>query len=326
MHHSSFASHGHWSVEVTAELPTRSPAVVLSPLERACVETVAYADVFDCALTESELHRYLVGVEADRVAVRTALASDRVAGGFLWRSGGYVTLAGREQLVERRRECAEHGARLWPEAVRYGALLARFPFVRLVAVSGALAVDNAGVNGDIDFFIVTEPDRLWLCRGLVIGVVRWAARRGVTLCPNYFLSERMLALDPPSLFAAHEVTQMVPVGHTGTYRRFRRLNRWTDRFLPNAAGAPRVIAARSNRHSCWSLAAEWAGRTSWGGRVERWEQTRKIGRLSRRARGHDEARFSAEWCKGHFGRYGDRVRLGLRERLHALQLLPDATE
>ena len=310
---------------MTTEVTTRSPAAVLSPLERACVETVAYADVFDCALTQPELHRYLVGVEADRAAVRTALASDRVAGGFLHQTGAYVTLAGREQLVERRRACAEHGARLWPQAARYGALLARLPFVRLVAVSGALAVDNAGVNGDIDYFIVTEPDRLWLCRGLVIGVVRWAARRGITLCPNYFLSERVLALDPPNLFMAHEVTQMVPVGHTAVYRRFRRLNRWTDRFLPNAAGAPRLCEATSDARPRWSRTAEWAGRTSWGGRVERWEQTRKIDRFSRRARGHDEARFSAEWCKGHFGGYGERVRLGLRDRLRALELLPQET-
>ena len=310
---------------MTTEVTTRSPAAVLSPLERACVETVAYADVFDCALTQPELHRYLVGVEADRAAVRTALASDRVAGGFLHQTGAYVTLAGREQLVERRRACAEHGARLWPQAARYGALLARLPFVRLVAVSGALAVDNAGVNGDIDYFIVTEPDRLWLCRGLVIGVVRWAARRGITLCPNYFLSERVLALDPPNLFMAHEVTQMVPVGHTAVYRRFRRLNRWTDRFLPNAAGAPRLCEATSDARPRWSRTAEWAGRTSWGGRVERWEQTRKIDRFSRRARGHDEARFSAEWCKGHFGGYGERVRLGLHDRLRALELLPQET-
>ena len=306
-------------------MPRRSPAAVLSPLERACVETVAYADVFDCALTEPELHRYLVGVEADRAEVRTALASHRVEGGFLRRSGDYVTLVGREQLVERRRECAERGARLWPQAARYGALLARFPFVRLVAVSGALAVDNAGVNGDIDYFIVTEPDRLWLCRGLVIGVVRWVARRGITLCPNYFLSERVLALDPPSLFAAHEVTQMVPIGDTGTYRRFRRLNRWTDGFLPNAVGAPRVIETTSGARPGWSRAAAWAGRTGWGGRVERWEQTRKVGRFSCCARGHDEARFSAEWCKGHFGGYGEQVRLGLRDRLRALELLPQET-
>ena len=310
---------------MTTEVTTRSPAAVLSPLERACVETVAYANVFDCALTQPELHRYLVGVEADRAAVRTALASDRVAGGFLHQTGAYVTLAGREQLVERRRACAEHGARLWPQAARYGALLARLPFVRLVAVSGALAVDNAGVNGDIDYFIVTEPDRLWLCRGLVIGVVRWAARRGIMLCPNYFLSERALALDPPNLFMAHEVTQMVPVGHTAVYRRFRRLNRWTDRFLPNAAGAPRLCEATSDARPRWSRTAEWAGRTSWGGRVERWEQTRKIDRFSRRARGHEEARFSAEWCKGHFGGYGERVRLGLCDRLRALELLPQET-
>jgi hypothetical protein len=59
--------------------------------------------------------------------------------------------------------------------------------------------------------------------------------------------------------------------------------------------------------------------------VEHWEQARKIGAFSRRARGHAEAQFSAEWCKGHFGGYGERVRHGLHERLRALELLPQDT-
>lgn len=296
-------------------------AVALSPLERACVETVAYADVFECAMTESEVHRYLIGVEADRAAVRAALEGPRLDGRFLRRIGCHVTLVGREALVERRLSCAAVGAKLWQEAVRYGAWLSRFPFVRLVAVSGALAVDNAGRDADIDFFIMTEPDRLWLCRGLVIGLVRWASRRGVTLCPNYFLSERALALSP-DLFAAHEIAQMVPFGDTAVYRRFRQVNRWTDHYLPNAGDAPRVVESATAVRPAWTRAAEWVGRSSWGGWVERWERHRKIGRFSRRAEGQAEARFSAESCKGHFGGYGERVRRGLAERLRALDLSP----
>ena len=89
-----------------------------------------------------------------------------------------------------------------------------------------------------------EPGRLWLCRGMVILLVRLARQLGHTLCPNYFLSERALALAEQSLYTAHELVQMVPVAGMPTYRTMRRLNQWADRFLPNAqeprsAGAPR---------------------------------------------------------------------------------------
>src|SRR5260370_23103993 len=89
---------------------------------------------------------------------------------------------------------------------------------------------------------MAERGRVWLCRAIVVGLVRTAALRGVELCPNYFLSERALVLDEHNLFTAHEVAQMVPLTGIETYQRMRSLNRWTDTFLPNAGGHPRRLA------------------------------------------------------------------------------------
>ena len=50
-------------------------------LERAIVEAVAYADVFDYPLTADEVHRYLDGVSATRAGVSTALSSGRLVPG-----------------------------------------------------------------------------------------------------------------------------------------------------------------------------------------------------------------------------------------------------
>src|SRR2546422_753264 len=95
------------------------------------------------------------------------------------------------------------------EAVRRAILNTRLPFVRLVAVTGALAMNNARAGDDIDLFILAQPGRLWLCRLLVLGVVKLAARRGHTLCPNFLLSTGRLRLSERNLFTAHEVVQMV---------------------------------------------------------------------------------------------------------------------
>jgi len=75
------------------------------------------------------------------------------------------------RLSELRKRRAEVAARLWPEAIRCGRSVGRVPFV-MVAVTGALAMDNVDEGADLDYLIVTEPGRVWLCRLLIVQLVR----------------------------------------------------------------------------------------------------------------------------------------------------------
>ncbi len=287
-------------------------------LERAIVQAVAYADVFDYPLTADEVHRYLIGVPASRATVRTALSSGRLIPGMLARSGRYYSLVGREPTVQTRRARATSAAGYWRRAVRYGHQIGNLPFVRMVAVTGALAMDNVA-DGDIDFLVITEPGRLWLCRALVVGLVRTAALRRDVLCPNYFLSERALELSERNLFTAHEVAQMVPLTGIETYRRMRSLNRWTDAYLPNAGGHPRRVAAVEPRGHRTRRLFESTLRSRLGSTLERWEMARKVRRLGQRSNGHAEAAFGPDWCKGHFGDHGQLTLARYDDRLQALE-------
>ena len=96
-----------------------------------------------------------------------------------------------------------------------------------------------------DLLVVTERDRVWLTRASTIMVVRYAARRGHELCPNYFLAEHALHMDGRDLYGAHELAQMVPVTGGSVYRRLREANPWITEFLPNASGAP--LGGRARR-------------------------------------------------------------------------------
>jgi hypothetical protein len=283
------------------------------------VEAIAYADVFDYPLTPLEVHRYLAGVTATPAAVTDALASPALMP-YISRVGCFFALRGRDALAQTRRRRQRVAKSLWVSAHRYATAIGALPFVRLVAVSGALALDNVDAGADIDYFIVTEPGRLWVCRATVITLVRLAARHGVTVCPNYFLSERALELSDRTLFAAHEVTQMVPLGGRRTYHRFRKLNGWTDTFLPNAAGAPRPVLASDRAKPRMRRVAEAVGRTAVGDWIERWEMRRKVRRFSGRPNGNGEASFGPDWCKGHFGGYAERVLTSFTERLRAMEL------
>jgi hypothetical protein len=288
-------------------------------LERAIVQAVAYADVFDFPLTADEMHRYLIGVSASRSSVRAALGSSRLIPEVLSRTGRYFTLAGREMTIDTRRARASTAAGYWRRAVRYGHLIGSVPFVRMVAVTGALAMDNVA-DGDIDYLVVTEPGRLWLCRALVVGLVRTAALRGVVLCPNYFLSEQALVLAERNLFTAHEVAQMVPLTGIQTYQRMRALNRWTDTYLPNAGGHPRRVTPAEPQPRRTRRILESTLRSPLASPFERWEMARKVRKLGQRSNGHAEAAFGPDWCKGHFGDHGQLTLSRYDERVQALGL------
>jgi len=283
----------------------RSPAT----LADAVVETIAYSDLFDYPLTSQEIHRYLSGVPASLSAVEALLDDGRLIAQRLERTGAFYTLPGRSPIVEIRRRRARVATGLWAKAVAYGAQIAKLPFVRMVAVTGALAVDNSDADDDLDYLIVTEPGRLWLCRALVIGLVRLAQRRGDVICPNYFLSERALTLDSRSLYTAREVAQMVPLTGLPIYHRLRQFNGWVETYLPNAAGAPRESRLTEPAPSPVRAAAEAVLRMRPAGALESWEMRRKIRKLlaEHGAKGADEASFGPEYCKGHFGGYGTKT-------------------
>ncbi|MGH2543523.1 MAG: hypothetical protein ACRDIB_12025, partial [Ardenticatenaceae bacterium] len=224
-----------------------------------------------------------------------------------------------ELAVERRHERAHVAASLWPHAVRYGKTIANLPFVRMVTVTGALAVDNVDPGADIDYLIVTEPGRLWFCRLLVVSLVRLAARQGSIVCPNYFLSERALVLQERNLFTARELVQMVPVAGLATYELMRRLNPWATSYLPNADGPPpKQYSCGLTRIKPIRRLAEMTLRFPLLNRLERWEMDRKVRKFNRRLNGHAEANFSPDWCKGHFDGHGRRILHAYGERLQTL--------
>ena len=280
----------------------------LPPLAAAIWRTVAYADVFDYPLTMAEIHRYLDGEAASLPLVQATLC----AGGPLARyvvpaDAHYYTLLGRESLVAVRQERLRVWQALWPEAERYGRILAALPFVRMVAVTGSLAVGNAERGADIDYLIVTENGRLWLCRAFTIALVRLAARRGVTLCPNYFLSQRALEFAGHNLYVAREVTQMVPLFGGATYRSLRQCNAWTQTYLPNADGPPRSLLPQSKPTAWLQTVTELPLRTPLGTAVEQWEMQRKIRKFKSLPRPLAETNFSPDHCKGHFHGHNQRI-------------------
>lgn len=308
-----------------AVLPLPTAPVVPRPssVADAVYEGVVYADLFDCANTVAEIQRHAAVPLLDPSAAARVLREEPLAD-LLSRQGDLVCLRGREELfsIRHRRMATSRG--MWRHARRWARCFAAAPFVRMIAVTGSLAVDNAETDADIDLFVVTEPARLWLCRAIFFSVALAGKAAGIRprLCPNYFVTTRALELGPADrdYYVARELAQMVPLWGQATYESLRARNAWMLEFQPN--GGSRWGAVEPARLS--RLPATLRRRTErvfagpLGERLERWEAARAVPRQWRRsAREGGDVMFGPDVYRGQFSGHGARIRQRFAERLAA---------
>lgn len=304
------------SAVLTTTSPAKNiPSITTATLETAILQTVAYVDGFDYPLTAAEVHRYLIGISATREQVEAILGNGHLIPHQLSCHDSHFMLPGRETIVATRRQREEIARQMWPQAITYGRLIAHLPFVRMVSVTGSLAVNNAVEGSDIDYLVVTANGRLWLTRAFVIFIVRLAAQRGIPLCPNYFLSQRALHIAEQNLYTAHELVQMVPLSGLDIYHHLQRVNEWTGHYLPNASWSNNGQGYIPSAHHLRRL-AEWTLGTAIGARLEQWEMQRKIRKF--RHQETAESDFSPDWCKGHFDEHARRIMNNFDKRVKTL--------
>ena len=270
-------------------------------LDAAVIEALAYSDVFGWPLTAAEVHRFLA-VPAQRAEVLASLGSARLVASV----DGHWVLRGREQLVAERRRREAVSRTLWPKVERSARMLARIPWVRMVAVSGSLALNAARPGDDVDLFIVTDDGRLWVSRALAIAAGRLAP---LTLCPNYLVSMSALEFAERDIYTANELAQLVPLFGAQVYTELLERNRWYRDLLPNHPGFVGAIPVRAPSRG----APRWLDRMAVP--LERWEMERKVTRLRT---GAPETRFDATTCKGHVDGHRAHFWRQFEERLQVL--------
>src|SRR5262245_28706486 len=202
----------------------------LDNLSRAVLHTVAYSDIFDYPLTAREIHRYLTGVKASLEEIVLEVGKN----GIVTQTDNYFTLPGREEIVGIRMQREAHSRKLMPRAIRYGRILGSLPYIRMVALTGSLAVMNVSKDHDFDYMLVTAPGRVWTARAFALALNRLTRSRGYTLCPNLIVSETALDCPLHDLYSARELYQMIPIAGMDMYRRLLAANVWATEYLPNA--------------------------------------------------------------------------------------------
>jgi hypothetical protein len=282
-------------------------------LNNAILKTLSYSDVFDHPLTVKEVHHFL-GTPASLEQVAACLRKiEQVES-----EDGYYFLTGRGAIVQIRKEREASSQRAYERAKGYGHILGRLPFVRMVALTGSLAMRNCDQTGDYDYMLVTSRGRVWTARLFSMVLNKFANLLGETLCPNLIVSESMLEWKQQNLYYAREIAQMTPLSGKDVYNTLRVVNKWVEDYLPNCS-INQAIAGAEN-----SSVLQTMGETLLGGflgdQLESWEMNRKIRKFSKHAGFGIETNFNAEICQGNFDHHGMWTLQRYEERLEKLDL------
>ena len=289
------------------------PAGFTEKLSQAVLQTLAYSDIFDYPLTAPEVHKYLTGIKASFEEVMQVLEDEPVR-----RTGNYFTLSGRETIVSIRLDREARSRKLMPLALRYGRILGALPYIRMVALTGSLAVMNISETTDFDYMMVAARGRVWIARAFALALNRLTRLRGHTICPNLVVSQNALEWRLNDLYSARELCQMIPISGLDVYKRLLNANPWTMEFLPNCSHDFSREQRATEVATTLKAFIELPLRGKLGDRFENWEMDRKIARFSKQAGFGEETIFNAEVCQGNFHHHRTWTRNAYAHKLSAL--------
>lgn len=195
-----------------------------------------YFGIFKFPLKLNEVHRFNP-YRASVNEVSEGLASLCNEKQIFCRGNYYLKEDGEAWITERE-EGYTRAMKLLQRSKRYSRIIASFPFVRGIAISGSLSKFYASTHPDIDYFIIAEKDRLWIARSFLHFFKKLTFLTGHQhyFCMNYFIDTAALELEHPNLYSAIEMASLLPVYNKELILDFYNQNQWVADYLPNHPG------------------------------------------------------------------------------------------
>ncbi len=204
----------------------------LSVAQGALLRTLAYFDLFDHPLRLDELLRFRDGGPDETGSLLAALC-DLEQRGLVVSEDGFWGLRNTFATTRERADDEARAKARLPKALSMSSRIAAFPFVRAVFISGSMSKGRLAPDGDIDFFVITAPGRLWIARTLLIlykKIFLLNSRRD--FCVNYFLDTEHLAVEDRNRFTATELVTLIPTYGNGATETFFQRNQWAFEHYP----------------------------------------------------------------------------------------------
>lgn len=224
--------------------------IMSDKLDKNILATVIYYDGLNYPLTTFEVWKYLIRTDyymRSNDEIKTSLTqiskhlNDKNLNKYIEHEKGFYFLKGRNDLVEKRIINNKVSAKKIKKLERVVWLMRFFPFVRMVGITGGLAMKNANFSSDWDLLIVTKYGKIWTSRTIItialhlLGQRRHAKHVADRVCLNFFVTNESLEVITKDLFSANEYMFMFPLYGWELYHKFQIKNQWIKHMKPSYA-------------------------------------------------------------------------------------------
>ncbi len=225
--------------------------------KEAIIKTIAFFDLFDYPVTAFEIWKYCFNERSDRFQrglsdIIKVLDNQRVQAQFcqsVQTAHGFYFLAGRENIIKTRMARYNYTDKKFKRALRVAKFFKFIPWIKMIAVGNIIGSHNLKKESDIDFFIITEPGRIWITRFFCAGLMKLFGMRPKEgdeqdkICLSFFISEE--AMDLQGLMLEYRISDidvyfvywlacLAPIYDKGeTYKKLIKANSWLKEYLPN---------------------------------------------------------------------------------------------
>jgi predicted nucleotidyltransferase len=202
---------------------------------------IFYSDTFNFPLTYEELWNFLPPSDIKKTELQSLILTNKK----LFTKHGYICLKGKEKSIEVREKQEHIVNREKIRARRFAELLGIVPWVVCICLSGSLAAGHYKEEDDIDLFVVTKPNTVWLTRICLLGMLALLGKRRKkgqihapgSICLNMFVDTQGLRLEHlgKDIYIAREIAQLKPlVNKYNTFEQLLSQNQWIREFFPHA--------------------------------------------------------------------------------------------
>jgi len=205
----------------------------LIPLRSSIIRTLAYYDIFSYPLTAEEIYHNL-GTNHTSVEEINKELNNLADKHLVYCKEKFFQLKDDDGYVQRRKRGNELAEKKLKTAMRVSGFISRFPFIRGILLSGSISKGFMEEDSDIDYFVITHPERVWFSRLMLMLFKKlFLFNSKKNFCINYFVDAENLEIEEKNIFTATEIVTLLPTFGRSMYEEFYEANIWVKQFYPN---------------------------------------------------------------------------------------------
>jgi len=193
------------------------------------LKTILYFSIFRYPLKLEEIHDYTNYSELSKTSEELQLLIDDK---ILTKIDEFYVYGNDLESVTKRLKGNMQAKPILVKARQKAHFIAKFPFVEAVGVSGSLSKGYYDNESDIDFFVITKPNKLWICRTLLMLYKKiFLLNSRKYFCVNYFISSNQLEIEEQNRFTATELKTLIPMQGKALFDTFYKNNLWINGYF-----------------------------------------------------------------------------------------------